>query len=90
MCCCVRVDTYCIVTNKPNEAGCIGQHKYCISLYYLAFVTIIKINYYITTTTTTTTIKTITLDINPYISQETSRHTDCVLCSIMLHIWYNK
>ena len=68
MCCCVRVDTYCKVTNKTYEAGCIGQHKYCISLYYLAFVTIIKIYYYITTTTT---IKTITLAINPYISQET-------------------
>ena len=28
MCCCVRVYTYFRVTNKPYEAGCIGQCKY--------------------------------------------------------------
>ena len=33
MCCCVRVYSYFKVTNKPYEAGCIGQCKYCISLY---------------------------------------------------------
>ena len=31
MCCCVRVYSYFKVTNKPYEAGCIGQCKYCIS-----------------------------------------------------------
>ena len=33
MCCCVRVYSYFKVTNKPYEAGCIGQCKYCKSLY---------------------------------------------------------
>ena len=33
MCCCVRLYSYFKVTNKPYEAGCIGQCKYCISLY---------------------------------------------------------
>ena len=32
MCCCVRVYLYLKGTNKPYEAGCIGQCKYCISL----------------------------------------------------------